>query len=126
MCTHQRKAVLVVLNRLHRDGPALHGVTLLATPAELAAVDIRVTSLARGPHVAENLADVALRAGDALMHPAQRKACAVVIEFWNAADGLPARKCVAIVTRYGQWAVRTPCRYTRWCGAILGHTAPCE
>jgi hypothetical protein len=50
-----------------------------------------VTSRARGPHVAEDLADVALRAVHTRMHPAQGKAGTVVVEFRNAADGLPAR-----------------------------------
>jgi hypothetical protein len=103
---YQRKAVLMVLNRLNRDGPTLLSVTLLATPAKLATVDIRVASRARGPDVAENLTDVALRAGDTLMHPTERKAGPVVIEFRNAADRLPTRKCVAVIARYGQRAVR--------------------
>jgi len=87
-------------------------------------VDIGVTGLAGGPHVAENLADVALRAGHALMHPAQRIAGAVVIEFWNTANRLPTRKCVAIIARYDQRAVRTPCRDAWWRGAVLWRTHP--
>jgi hypothetical protein len=103
----QRKTVLVVLNRLNRDRPAFLGVTLLATPAELPAMNICVTRLAGGPDVAENRADVTLRAIDARMHSAQGKAGAVVIEFRNAADRLPTRKRVAIVARHGQRAMGT-------------------
>ena len=42
MSAHQREAVEVILNRLHRDVPAIHGVALFTIGAELSPVNVRV------------------------------------------------------------------------------------
>jgi len=42
MSAHQREAVEVILNRLYRDVPAIHGVALFTIGAELSPVNVRV------------------------------------------------------------------------------------
>jgi hypothetical protein len=76
---NQGKTVLVILDRLDRDRPTLLGVALLAAPAELAAMNIRMARRARCPDIAEHRADVALRAGHSLVQSAKRKACAAAV-----------------------------------------------
>ena len=53
MRSHQREAVLVVLDLLYRDLPSLHRVALLAVRAELALVNVGVAVGALGRNIAE-------------------------------------------------------------------------
>jgi len=84
-------------------------------------VDIGVAILAVLPHIIENRFDVALGAADRLVHPAQRIAGLIVIEFRNRPDGFPSRGGVAVLTGDIQIAVRTVRppgslrRRTSWC-----------
>lgn len=83
-------------------------MALGAVGSELSAVNVRVAIGAVLPHIGEDGLDVALRAGDFLVQPAERIARGVVIEFGDRADRAPARVGVAILTGNGQRAVRTP------------------
>lgn len=40
------------------------------------------------------------------MHAAQGVARLVVVKFGNAADGLPTQRCVTVLARNVEWAVR--------------------
>jgi len=104
--SEQRKAVLVLVDLLHGNLPALDGVALFAAGTELAFMDVGVTICALTPHVGKYRFDMALRAGDLLMHTAQREAGLVVVELWHAADRLPSAKRVAVLAENIQVAVR--------------------
>src|SRR6185437_13657552 len=59
MRSHQREAVLVVLDLLYRDLPSLHRVALLAVGAELAFVNVGVAVSALVRNIAEHQLGVA-------------------------------------------------------------------
>ncbi len=99
MSTHQRKAVKVILNRLHRNVPAVHRVALLAIGAELSPVDVSVAIRACGAHICEHQLRVALNALNFLVHPPERIASLIVVKFRDGANGLPAGGGVAIFAR---------------------------
>jgi len=90
MRTHQGKAILVLVDLLHRDLPSLYGVALIASRAKLTLVDIGVAVGAFLAHVCEHRLGVALRATDPLVHAAQRKAGLVVVKLRNIAYWLPS------------------------------------
>ena len=102
MCTDQRKAVLMILYVFDRDRLPLDGMALLAAPAELPAVDVRMAGRTRSAHVAEDHADVALRATDGLVHPAQREPRLAVVKFGDGAYRFEAGESVAILTGHSQ------------------------
>lgn len=56
---HQRKAVLMVIDGLHRGVPASHVVTRLALLSQLALVNIRVAVRALIPNVRKDHTDMA-------------------------------------------------------------------
>lgn len=106
MRAKKRKAILVIVNLLYGNLPALHGVTLRAIRPHLALVNIGVAILASLSHVCEYRLCMALRAGHLFMHAAERILSLIVVEFGNRADRLPACRSVAILTGDGQGAVR--------------------
>ena len=106
--SEQREAILVLVDLLHGNLPALDGVALLAAGTELALMDVGMTICALTPHVRKYRLDVALGTGDSLMHAAQRKMGLVVVELRQVADRLPSAEGVAILTRNVQVAVRAP------------------
>jgi len=103
----KRKTILVIVDLLYGNLPALHGVTLRAIRPHFPLVNIGVTILTRLSDVGEDWFGMALRAGHLLMQTAQRVRGFIVVEFWNGADRLPACGSVAILAGYGQGAVRT-------------------
>ena len=108
--SHQREPIQVGLNRLHSRLPSLDRVAVLASGAQLAAMEIRVTIGALLANIGEDLRDVARTAGDFLMHATQRKpSLRVVIEFRNGADGPPACCGVTVVAGYLDGSVRILC-----------------
>jgi hypothetical protein len=76
-------------------------VALGAIGSELSAVKVRVTVGAVLPHIGEDGFEMALRAGDFFVQPAERIARGVVIEFGDRSDRAPARVGVAVLTRNG-------------------------
>lgn len=66
----QRKAILVLVDLLDGNLPALDAVALLAGGTELAFVDVGVTIGALAPYVRKYWLDMALCTGNALMHAA--------------------------------------------------------
>jgi len=110
MRTHQGKAVLVLINLLHRDLPSLDGVALFTGRAKLAFVDIGVAVGALLAHVGEHRLGVALGATDSLVHAAQRKSGLVMVELGDTADWLPSVQGVAVLAGNIQGAVWAPCR----------------
>jgi len=102
MRSYQRKAVLVILDCIQRDIPALDGVAAFTIRAELAAMDVCMAIGTTCTGVLEVEARVALGATHPLVHPAQRISRLVVVEFGNGADRLPTGARVAILARYSQ------------------------
>jgi len=102
---HQREAVVVVFDGLQRDLPTLNRVALGAIGAELATVNVGVAGGALRAHVLEHHAGVALRAGHALVHAAQRIAGQIMIEIRLGTDRLPTVIGVAVRAWNGNGAV---------------------
>ena len=105
--TNEWKAIVVLLDLLHRHLPSAHRMALLAICAKLSPMDICVTVLAPLSDTREYWFYVALRAGHRRMHPAKRIFRLVVIEFRNGANRLPRIRSVAILTGDIQVPVRT-------------------
>ena len=95
--SQQRKAVLVLVDLLDRNLPALYAVALLAIGAELALVDVGMAIGALLAHIRKYRFDVALGTGDSLMHTAQRVTGLVMVELGHVADRLPSAEGVAIL-----------------------------
>jgi hypothetical protein len=95
----QRKAILVVFDLLDCDIPALHGVALRAVWTHLAAVNVGVAIGAILADVSEHGLDVALHAGDFLVHAAQGIPGFAVIEFRRSFNRPPASRSVAVFAR---------------------------
>jgi len=95
----EREAIEVIFDLLHRNVPALHGVTLLAGRAHLMPVDVfvRVTIDAVLADVGEDRLDVALRALHFFVQAAQRIPCFVMVKFGNRTDRTPARGGVTVL-----------------------------
>jgi len=103
----KRKTVLVLAHRRKRNFPALYGVALVATRAELPAMNIRVAIRALISHVGENQTGVAQAALHFFVQAAQRKARLVVIELREAANRIPAREGVAVFAMQAELAMWT-------------------
>ncbi len=86
--------------------PAADGMTVLARPAHLAAVDVGVAVGALVADIGEYHLGVAVRTGDALVQPAQGKFGLIVVELGHRADRLPSVDRMAILTRDVQITVR--------------------
>lgn len=95
----ERKAILVIFYLTVDRGPTLDGVALGAVGPHLAAVNVRVAVRAILAGVGEDGLDVALDAGNFLVHATQRIVRFVVIKLGNRPDGAPAGGSVAILAR---------------------------
>ena len=109
------EAVIVLLDLLNRNLPPPDRVAGLAIGSQLPLVNISMAVLAALSNVAEHRLDVALSAGDGLVHAAQRIARPVVVEFWNGSNRLPPACGMTILAGNREAAVRTAssARYLR-------------
>lgn len=105
---HKRETVLMLLDLLYGNMPALHRVTLLAGRAKLTLVNVSMAIRAFLANVGEHRFGMALGTSNTLVHAAQGKARLVVIELRNIADGLPSAHGVAVLAGNIQRAVRAP------------------
>ena len=103
----QREAVIVLLDLLNGNLPAPNRVAGLAIGSQLPLMNVGVTVLAALSNVAKYRLDMALSAGDGLVHAAQRVARPVVVEFWNGSNRLPPACGMAVLARHGEVSVRT-------------------
>jgi hypothetical protein len=106
----QRKAILVILDLLHRHVPSLHGMALRAIRAHLPLVDVGVTVLALLADVCKHRLDMALRALHLFVHAAQRILRFVVVKLGYRSDRAPSIGGVAVFTRYLQRPMRASAR----------------
>ena len=97
--THEWKPVLMVLDLPDRDLPSPYCMALFAGRPQLPLMDIGMAIGAPAPDITEHQFAMTLRARDALVHAAERVAGLIVVEFRNAADGLPCSECVAVLAR---------------------------
>lgn len=113
MGAQQREPVLMLVDLLNGDGPALYAVALFAIGPKLAPVKVGVAIRAALPHIGEYRLDVALRTRHAFVHAAQRIAGLVVIELWDRTDRLPPGSCMTVLTgqvQISMWAMRSGVR----------------
>lgn len=103
---YERKAVLMVADRLDRDLPALYGMALLAIRSELALMNVRVAVRASRTDIAEDKIHMALGAVNLGVHTPQRIACLIVVELGDVSDRLPSGKRMAILARVSECSVR--------------------
>jgi len=94
--TEQRKSVCMPVNGTHDFTPSADAVALLAVTAHLPAMNVRMTASALGRDVGENQFDVTLPAIQALVHAAQRKTRAAVVEVRKSPDRLIACAVMAV------------------------------
>ncbi len=106
MRSQQRKAVLMVLYLLNCNLPSAYCVASFAAGAELSFMNVRVAVCTLASHIAEYKLGMARRTTDSYVHAAQWKFRLIVIEFRNAADGLPSTESVAVLTGNVERAVR--------------------
>jgi len=99
--SEQWKTILVLLDLLDGDLPSLDRVALLAGCPELTLVNVRVTVRASLAHIAEHGFGVALRTSHTLVHPAQREASLIVVEFRDRPDRFPAADGMAVLAGNG-------------------------
>lgn len=71
MRSYQRKAILVIANRIQGDIPPLDTVAAFAIRAELPAMDVGVAIGTVRAHILEDEAGMTLRATHLLVHAAQ-------------------------------------------------------
>src|ERR1700756_782453 len=102
----QGEAILVLVDLLDGNVPAPYVVALFAVGSELAAMDVGMTIRGFAAHIREHHFDVALRAGDALVHAAQRVASLIVVKLRSRPDRLPPRSGLAPLTGNAQICVR--------------------
>lgn len=105
--SHQRKAVEMLLDVLHRNPPPFHAVAVFAARSKLAAMYIGVAVRAFRARIAEHQVGVALAAGHSFVHSAQGKLGLVVIKLGNIANRLPGGEGVAVLAGEIQVAVGT-------------------
>ena len=117
--SHQGKAVLVLVDLLGGNLPALYAVALLAAGAELPLVDIGMAIGALVTYIRKYRFDVALGTGDSLMQPTQRVPGLIVVKFRRVSDRLPSAEGMAILTGDIEGAVRTT-------GVGVGLRLPCR
>lgn len=106
MRAEKREAVLVIFHLLHGDIPSLHRVALGAIGAHLATMNIGVAVGAIFADVREDRLNMALGAFHFFVHPAQRIARLVVIEFWDRPYRTPSRRGVAVLARNSKGTMR--------------------
>ena len=104
---HQGKPVIVVLNRLGGNVPAVDAMALFTARTHFPAMDVGVALRALRSDIRKYRFDVALRAHHPLVHSTQREACLVVIKLRYAANWFPAERSVTVRAGQIQRTVRT-------------------
>jgi len=109
MGAEQWEAIQVAANRIHVRPPAVHSVAILASGAELTAMDIGVAVGALFANVSKNLSHMAGITRDILVQAAQRiLGFAIVIKLKGLPEGRPTRSRVAVLAGDGQRPMRIP------------------
>jgi hypothetical protein len=104
--THQREAILVLLDLLYPYLPSFDRMALFAAGSKLALVNVGMTVSAFLSHVGEDRLEVALGARHVLMHAAERVARLTVIKLRDVANRFPPTERVTILAGNIQRAMR--------------------
>lgn len=112
MSAEQRKTILMVLDVLDRDTPALDRVTFLTARSKLPAMKVRVAVRTFRAYARENRIRVAGLAVEFCVCAAKRKSGFLVAEVRETPYGLPASLRVTALTTKLQISVRTAGRPT--------------
>ena len=115
MSAEQRKTILMVLDVLDRDTPALDRVTFLAAGSKLPAMKVRVAVRTFRAYARENRIRVAGLAVEFCVCAAKRKSSFLVAEVRETPYGLPARLRVTALTTKLQFSMGTAGRPTLGC-----------
>lgn len=107
MSTEQRKTILVLLDLVDGNLPAINRVTLRAIGAKFSQVNIRMAIGAVLPDVGEDRLRMAFQTANFLVLPTQRISGFVVIEFQHRSYRTPGRRGVTVFARNRQRSVRT-------------------
>jgi hypothetical protein len=107
MSAEEWETILVIVDLLYGNLPALHGVALRAIRPHLPLVNIGVTILASLAYVREHRLGVATRADHLFVQTTERILGFVVVEFRNGSDWAPSSGGMAILAGNCQWSVRT-------------------
>jgi hypothetical protein len=105
----QWEPVLMFSHSLNGHTPTAHCVALLAIPAQLAPVNVRVALRAVSPHVREDQLNVALAAGHGLMSTTQRIRGLIVAKVRCGPYRGPVRRGVTTFACDSQGSVRIAC-----------------
>lgn len=107
MSAEERETILMVLNVLDRDAPALDRVTFLAASSKLPAMKVRMAIGALRAHAGKNWIRVAGLAVEFCVCAAKRKSGLLVTEIRETPYGLPSGFRVTALTTKLQISVRT-------------------
>jgi len=107
MGADQRKAVLMLIDGMDRDLPAIDPVAGIALRPVFPSMKVGMAILAVAAHVGEHRIDVAFLARHSHMHATQGVTGFSVIKLRFAADRFPRRGAMAVLTRNLHRAVRT-------------------
>ena len=107
MGAEEWKTILVIVDLLYGNLPALHGMALRAVCSHFSLMNIGVTILASLAYVCEYRLGVAPRAGHLFMQTPERIPGLVVVEFRDGADRTPSGGGMAIFAGNRQRSVRT-------------------
>jgi hypothetical protein len=103
----QRKAILMLIDGVDRDLPAIDPVAGIALRPVFPSMKVGMAVLAVAAHVGENRIDVAFLARHSHVHAAQRIAGFAVIKLRLAADRLPCGGGMAVLAGNLHRTVRT-------------------
>ena len=117
---HQRKAILMIANRVQGNIPSLDRVATLAVGAKLPPMNIRMAIRATCADVFEDQFGVALRAAHLAVHAPQWITRLVVIEIRIGANRPPTGCGVAVLAGNGDRAMRVRDLCLRCSRCLLG------
>jgi hypothetical protein len=120
MRTDQRETVLMLIDVVNRNLPAIDAMAEIALGAVFSAMQVGVTILALPADIGEHGIDMAFLAEHLGMHAAQGICRLVVIELRILTDGHPCRWRMAILARRFQRAVRVRRRHRRGHNPTVG------
>lgn len=120
MRTDQWETVLMLVEVVNRNLPAIDTMAEIALGAVFSAMQVGMTILALPADIGEHGIDMAFLAEHLRVHAAQGIRRLVVIELGILADGHPRRRRMAILARRFQRTVRVRCRHRRGSHPAVG------
>lgn len=107
MSAEEWETILVIVDLLYGNLPALHGVALRAVCSHFSLMNISMTILASLAYIREHRLGVAPRAGHLFMQTPEWVLGLVVVELWDGTDRTPSGGGMAILAGNHQRSMRT-------------------